>query len=187
MIASKRIAPFTLHALRFPLSSISRLKSPAASVKCAPFMTALLYLGVLVLAFVSLLTVLIILMQRPSANAGMGAALGGGAAESAFGGEAGNVLTKTTNVFIILFLALSLALFLGFKASKNDGKSGSVIDNLSTVKPAAAAPAAPAAIAPSAPAAAKPAAETKSATPTVPATTTPATPAPTTPAPAPAK
>ena len=103
-------------------------------------MTALLYIGALVLAFVCLLTVLVILMQRPSANAGMGAALGGGAAESAFGGEAGNVLTKTTNVFIIAFLGLSLALFLGFKAHKNEGRSGGVIKTLTKSEPAPAAP-----------------------------------------------
>lgn len=136
-------------------------------------MTALLYIGALVLAFVCLLTVLVILMQRPSANAGMGAALGGGAAESAFGGEAGNVLTKTTNVFIITFLVLSLALFLGFKANKNAGKSGSVIEDLKKSAPVAPPAPTPApAISPAKPAATSPATTTPA--PTAPATTTPA-------------
>ena len=134
-------------------------------------MQALLYFGALVLAFVALLTVLVILMQRPSANAGMGAALGGGAAESAFGGEAGNVLTKTTNLFIILFLTLSLGLFLGFKATKSGGQNASVLEKLKNAAPETA-PAAPA-IAP-APAVAKPA---DTAKPAAPATTSAPAPA----------
>ena len=56
---------------------------------------------------------LIILMQMPSANAGMGAALGGGAAESALGGEVSHVLTRWTVYGIIAFFALTLLLTLG--------------------------------------------------------------------------
>ena len=56
--------------------------------------------------------ILLILMQKPSANAGMGAALGGGAAESAFGGEASNVLTRWTVFGVIGFFALTLFLTL---------------------------------------------------------------------------
>ena len=124
-------------------------------------MTYLLYIGALVLAFVSIITVLVILMQRPSANAGMGASLGGGAAESAFGGEAGNVLTKMTNIFIIIFLVLSLGLFLGFKHAKpiNDtpaAKGDSLIKDLSKTE----TPATPSIA---------PAVEKKSETPAVPA------------------
>jgi protein translocase SecG subunit len=44
----------------------------------------LLYAAVVFLFLVSILVVLIILMQRPSANAGMGSALGGGAAVECF-------------------------------------------------------------------------------------------------------
>lgn len=56
--------------------------------------------------------ILLILMQKPSANAGMGAALGGGAAESAFGGEASNVLTRWTVFGVIGFFILTLFLTL---------------------------------------------------------------------------
>lgn len=56
--------------------------------------------------------ILLILMQKPSANAGMGAALGGGAAESAFGGEASNVLTRWTVCGVIGFFVLTLTLSL---------------------------------------------------------------------------
>lgn len=149
-------------------------------------MEFLLYTGALVLGFVCLLTVLVILMQRPSANAGMGAALGGGAAESAFGGEAGNVLTKATTILIITFIVLSLGLFLGFKAlyGKKTGKPDTVLDDLAKTAPATA-PAAPA-VSP-APADKTPAAPTAPATttptPVAPAATTPSAPA-TAPAPA---
>ena len=57
--------------------------------------------------------ILLILMQKPSANAGMGAALGGGAAESAFGGEASNVLTRWTVYGIVAFFLITLFLTLG--------------------------------------------------------------------------
>lgn len=57
--------------------------------------------------------VLLVLMQRPSANSGMGAALGGGAAEQAFGGETTNVLTRGTIYSIIGFFVICLLLYLG--------------------------------------------------------------------------
>ena len=57
--------------------------------------------------------ILLILMQKPSANAGMGAALGGGVAESAFGGEASNVLIRWTVWGIIAFFLITLFLTLG--------------------------------------------------------------------------
>ena len=68
----------------------------------------------LVLVIVCILLVLVILMQRPNANSGMGSALGGGAAESMFGGEAGNVLTKATVKLTVLFFVISAGLYLGY-------------------------------------------------------------------------
>ena len=67
----------------------------------------LIGLFTLILIIVCLLLVLVILMQRPNANSGMGASLGGGAAEGVFGGEATNVLTKTTVKLCVLFFAIS--------------------------------------------------------------------------------
>jgi preprotein translocase subunit SecG len=81
----------------------------------------LLYAAVVFLFLVSILVVLIILMQRPSANAGMGAALGGGAAESVFGGESANVLTKMTTTLTVILFVLSFGLYLGFVARENKG------------------------------------------------------------------
>jgi len=119
--------------------------------------------------------VLVILMQRPSANAGMGSALGGGAAETVFGGESANVLSKMTTTLTVILFVLSFGLYLGFVArEKPVSKALDAKATAPVVPPAATAPTAP--VVP-APAAAKP-----QSTP-APAATTPAKPA----APAPAK
>lgn len=65
-----------------------------------------------VLILISLFMVLVILMQRGSSNAGMGSAFGGGAAESAFGAETTNVLTKATKWSAVSFFVIALALYL---------------------------------------------------------------------------
>ncbi len=101
----------------------------------------LLYASVVALFVVCILVVLIILMQRPSANAGMGAALGGGAAESVFGGESANVLSRMTSTLTVILFILSFGLYLGFVAREK--KAPSALDAASTAAPATA-PAAPA-------------------------------------------
>ncbi|MEM9226579.1 MAG: preprotein translocase subunit SecG [Verrucomicrobiota bacterium] len=68
---------------------------------------------IIVCAFITL----IVLMQRASSNAGLGASLGGGAAESALGGGASNVLVKGTIIGAILFFVLSFGLYLGHMAN----------------------------------------------------------------------
>ena len=153
----------------------------------------LLYASVVALFLVCILVVLVILMQRPSANAGMGSALGGGAAETVFGGESANVLSKMTTTLTVILFILSFGLYLGFVAREKpvtkalDAKATAPVAApaapaaaTTPAAPAAAKAAAPAAAAPAAPVAA-PAAKPQS-TP-APAATTPAKPA----APAPAK
>lgn len=137
----------------------------------------LLYASVVALFLVCILVVLVILMQRPSANAGMGAALGGGAAETVFGGESANVLSKMTTTLTVILFVLSFGLYLGFVAREKP--SVKALDAAATAAPAApaAAAAAPAAPAPVAAPVAKP-----QSTP-APAAATPVKPA----APAPAK
>ena len=78
------------------------------------------------LILISLFSVLIILMQRPSEDAGMGSALGGGAVTSIFGGEAGNVLHRWTIVSTILFFIISFLLSLLYMA--REGKKEVVMD-----------------------------------------------------------
>lgn len=76
----------------------------------------------LILIIICVLLVLVILMQRPSADAGMGASLAGGAAESAFGGETGNVLTRVCVKCVVVFFVLTFSLFLAniyLKTSEN--------------------------------------------------------------------
>ena len=143
----------------------------------------LLYASVVALFLVCILVVLVILMQRPSANAGMGSALGGGAAETVFGGESANVLSKMTTALTVILFVLSFGLYLGFVAREKpvakalDAKSTAPV--AAPAAPAAAVPVTPAVTTPAAPAAA---AAKPQSTP-APAATTPAKPA----APAPAK
>lgn len=129
----------------------------------------LLYASVVALFIVCVLVVLVILMQRPSANAGMGAALGGGAAETVFGGESANVLSKMTTTLTVVLFVLSFGLYLGFVAREKP--TVKALDAAATAAPAAPAAAAAAAPAPVAAPAAQP-----QSTP-APAASTPAKPA----------
>lgn len=124
--------------------------------------------AIVLLFLVCILAVLVILMQKPSANAGMGAALGGGAAETVFGGESANVLTKFTSFLTVLLFLLSLGLYLAFIAGEK--REASALDDLA--KPAAGETPAPVPVV-------TPAAEVKPAAPAAaPAPTAPAAPAP---------
>ncbi len=67
-----------------------------------------------IMVLLCIFVVFVILMQRPNADAGMGASLGGGAAESAFGGETSNILTKVTVKCIVWYFILGLCLYLGY-------------------------------------------------------------------------
>jgi preprotein translocase subunit SecG len=71
----------------------------------------------LILILVSVFVVLLVLMQRTGQSGGMGAALGGGASESAFGSDTNNVLTKATIYGIIAFFVVSLGLFLIYQSN----------------------------------------------------------------------
>ncbi len=74
--------------------------------------TILITAGMFLLILVSLFLLLVVLMQRANANAGLGAAFGGGLTDSAFGTETGNILTKATRLAAIVFFVLSLGLYL---------------------------------------------------------------------------
>jgi len=82
----------------------------------------LIGLFTVILVLISIFVVLVVLMQRASSNAGMGSALGGGAAESAFGGETGNVLTKATIYGVAAFFVIALGLYLGQMALTYDDR-----------------------------------------------------------------
>ena len=105
-----------------------------------------------VLILVSLFLVLVVLIQKPRADSGLGAAMGGGAAEAAFGAETGNVLTRATIVSAVAFFVLSFTLYLGHLYVRKHSR----IDD-------AALPEAPALSAPAEPAPAQPAPGTEPA------------------------
>lgn len=77
--------------------------------------TLFISLLTLVLILISAFIVLIILMQRTSQSGGMGASLGGGAAESAFGSDTNNILTKGTIYGIFAFFLVSMTLYLMYQ------------------------------------------------------------------------
>ncbi|MDR2721181.1 MAG: preprotein translocase subunit SecG [Puniceicoccales bacterium] len=81
--------------------------------------TFLIFFLTFVLVCASGFIVLIILMQRPSSNAGLGSALGSGIAESAFGGETTKVLTKWTIYGIVVFFIAAMLLAMAYVARKN--------------------------------------------------------------------
>ncbi|MDR1437999.1 MAG: preprotein translocase subunit SecG [Puniceicoccales bacterium] len=64
------------------------------------------------LFLVSCFLILFTLMQRPSEGGGFGNSLGGNVMESAFGGDAGNVLTRATIRLVIGFFLLAFILSL---------------------------------------------------------------------------
>jgi preprotein translocase subunit SecG len=65
-----------------------------------------------VLIFTCIILMLLVLIQLPKKEAGLGMAFGGGAADALFGAGAGNVLTKATKytagVFFVLAIGLGL-------------------------------------------------------------------------------
>ncbi len=71
-----------------------------------------LLIGFLTFALVAvcLILILLILIQLPKKEAGIGQAFGGGATDALFGAGSGNVLTKITKYSATTFLALSLVL-----------------------------------------------------------------------------
>ena len=67
----------------------------------------------------SLFLILLVLVQLPKKEAGLGTAFGGGATDALFGAGAGNVLTKLTKWNAIIFLFLCLLLSLDFMRPKD--------------------------------------------------------------------
>lgn len=77
----------------------------------------------LVLILISVFVVFLVLMQK-SQSGGMGSALGGGMAESAFGSETSNVLTKATIFTSIAFFIVALVLYLLYQNIASDRDLG---------------------------------------------------------------
>ena len=133
-------------------------------------MSSLLNLLTAVLILVSIFLILVVLAQKAK-DGGMGAALGGGAAEAAFGAETGNVLSKSTIYAAVIFFVLAFTLYLGriYERKHAVANAGNALPSIAVP---AAVPAAPATTT-GAPAVNLPAATTPAAT-TAPTTAAPA-------------
>ncbi|MDR2664127.1 MAG: preprotein translocase subunit SecG [Puniceicoccales bacterium] len=75
-------------------------------------LTFLIVLISIALLGVSAFAILLVLMQRSPEGGGFGSALGGSAMESVFGGDAGDVLVRSTGKVIGVFFLLSFFLSL---------------------------------------------------------------------------
>lgn len=107
-------------------------------------MSILLGILTFILILVSGFLVLVVLMQK-SKDGGVGAALGGGATEAAFGADTTNVLSKSTIYAAVMFFVLAFVLYLGRiyerkTASAADGSALPAIAVPATPAPAAATP-----------------------------------------------
>ena len=75
-------------------------------------MTILIWLFTFLLVLDCLLLILLVLIQLPKKEAGMGQAFGGGATDALFGAGSGTALTKmtkyTAGIFFVLTLTISL-------------------------------------------------------------------------------
>ncbi len=102
------------------------------------FLTVVLFLNCLFL-------ILLVLVQLPKKEAGLGTAFGGGTTDALFGAGAGNVLTKLTKWNAVLFLVLCLFLSLPFMRptalSDQLGQGGNPTSVTNTPAPPAPAPA----------------------------------------------
>ena len=103
-------------------------------------MSLLIGLLTLVLVLNSLFLILLVLVQLPKKEAGLGMAFGGAATEALFGAGSGNMLTQVTKYATGLFLILALVLSImrNHEAHKAGRGMGRLIEEVS----AAAAPAA---------------------------------------------
>lgn len=77
-----------------------------------------------VLVLDSLFLILLILVQLPKKEAGVGQAFGGGATDALFGAGTGNALTKMTKYAATIFLTLCLVLYIMGGAARRGTGSG---------------------------------------------------------------
>ena len=107
-------------------------------------MSLIIAIFTFILILVSLAMVLLVLMQKAKNDGGMGAALGGGAAEATFGADTGNILTGATIKAAIAFFVLSLTLYLGHIYVRNNAaeEAGNALPTIAAPAAMEATPAA---------------------------------------------
>jgi preprotein translocase subunit SecG len=94
-------------------------------------MNILIWLLTFLLVVDSLVLILLVLIQLPKKEAGIGQAFGGGATDALFGAGSGNALTKLTKYTAAAFFILTLIISLLFSKQTRSG-SGDLRNILST-------------------------------------------------------
>lgn len=108
-------------------------------------MTLLVGFLTAILVLVCLLLILLVLMQLPKKEAGLGTAFGSTATDALFGAGTGNALSKLTKYSTVIFIVLSVALAcIGSYQTRQTGGSRlkEAIEKAATTMPAPVAPAA---------------------------------------------
>jgi len=119
------------------------------------------------------LLILLVLVQLPKKDAGVGMAFGGGAADALFGAGSGNVLTKITKWATGIFFAMALILGLVNKSahSSNAPAFERALEQQQSQRPVGVPPGTPPSVAPTA-------TTNTPSSPTIPSNNAPATPQP---------
>jgi preprotein translocase subunit SecG len=104
-------------------------------------LTFFIYLLTVVLVIDCLFLVLLVLVQLPKKEAGMGQAFGGAATDALFGAGSGNVLTKVTKWCAGIFFGLAIALtVMGTYKTSTGGGGGNLQKLMNETKSAVPAP-----------------------------------------------
>ena len=104
-------------------------------------LTLSIYLLTAILVIDCLFLILLVLVQLPKKEAGMGQAFGGAATDALFGAGSGNVLTKVTKWCAGIFFGLAILLTIMGTYKTYSGGGGSRLQKaLSETKPAVPAP-----------------------------------------------
>ena len=102
-------------------------------------LTFFIYLLTVVLVIDCVFLVLLVLVQLPKKEAGMGQAFGGAATDALFGAGSGNVLTKVTKWCAGIFFGLAIALTImgTYKTTSTGGNFQKLLQETKSAVPAA--------------------------------------------------
>ena len=104
-------------------------------------LTFFIYFLTAVLVLDCLFLILLVLVQLPKKEAGMGQAFGGAATDALFGAGSGNVLTKATKWGAGIFFALAITLTLMGNFQNKSGGGSELQKRMNALKPNEVAPA----------------------------------------------
>jgi preprotein translocase subunit SecG len=106
-------------------------------------LTLSIYLLTAIMVIDCLFLVLLVLVQLPKKEAGMGQAFGGAATDALLGAGSGNVLTKITRWAAGVFFVLAILLTVLGNVANTSGGGSTLQKNLSKNQSSSALPAAP--------------------------------------------